>query len=77
MNSEELLVRRGFLEMLLKELVKIDTVLEASQAKGLAALLRFALQPGECRFRAFATGGLWVKSAGRYHPLAKLNLNPL
>jgi hypothetical protein len=70
-------VRRGFLEMLLKELVKVDTILEAGQAEGLAALLRFALQPGEGRFRAFVTGGHWVEIAGRCHPLAKLDLDPL
>jgi hypothetical protein len=77
MNSEELLVRWEFLEMLLKELVKRDTILEAGQAEGLAAILRFALQPGEGRFRAFVASGHGVEIVGSCHPLAKLDLNPL
>jgi hypothetical protein len=50
-------VHRGFLEILLKELVKVDTILEVGQAEGLAAIRRFALQLGQGRFRAFVIGG--------------------
>ena len=63
--------------MLLKELVKVDTVLKAGQAEGLAAIRRFALQSGQSRFRAFAAGGHWIEIAGRCLPLAKLDLDPL
>lgn len=70
-------MRREFLEMLHKELVKRDTILEAGQAEGLAAILRFALKSGEGRFRAFVTSGHVVEIAGSCHPLAKLDLNPL
>ena len=70
-------MHRGFLEMLLKELVKVDAILEAGQAEGLAAVRRFALQSSQGRFRALVTGGQWIKIAGRCHPLAKLDLDPL
>jgi hypothetical protein len=63
--------------MLFKELVKVDTILEAGQAEGLTALLRLALQPGERRFGAFSASAHWVEIAGRYHPLAKLHLDLL
>jgi hypothetical protein len=63
--------------MLFKELVKVDTVLEAGQAEALAALLRFALQTGEGRFRAFRASCRWGKIAGRCRPLVKLDLESL